>query len=156
LDLVRVQDPGVVLREVVERRKVDGKDVDHPPVILIAQDLVVKVHEGRVDEHPGRLRGLAEDEAFGLLAVPVEADRDQHEDARAEDEAALALQAGLAEQVLEAAVRHRLSPYRPRRRAETTPPALTSRSAMARPGARCSLMCPFTITDTPESSQINL
>ncbi len=45
-------------------------------------------------------------QALGLLAVPEEAGRDQDEDAQPEDEAALALQAGLAEQVLEAAIGH--------------------------------------------------
>ena len=32
------------------------------------------VHDRRVDQQPGRLGGLADDEALGLLAVPVEAD----------------------------------------------------------------------------------
>jgi hypothetical protein len=49
---------------------------------------------------------LADDEALGLLAVPIERKRDEREDPAAEDESALSLQAGFAQQVLECAIRH--------------------------------------------------
>ncbi len=58
------------------------------------------------DQHPGRLGRLLHHQAFGLLAVPEEAGRHQDENAQPEDEATLALQAGLAEQVFEASVGH--------------------------------------------------
>ena len=45
-------------------------------------------------------------ELFGLLPVEEEAHRHQEEDPQPEDEAALPLQAGFSEQVLEAAIRH--------------------------------------------------
>ena len=50
------------------------------------------------------------DQRLGLRPVPREAQRDQEEEAAAEDEPALPLQAGLAQQVLEGAVRHRDMP----------------------------------------------
>ena len=59
-----------------------------------------------LDEDPRRLGLLFEDELLRPVAVPVEAERDEREDAAAEDEAALALQARLAEEVLERAVGH--------------------------------------------------
>src|SRR5262249_42715660 len=50
--------------------------------------------------------GLVVRQVLGLVGVQPEAGRDQQQDAGPEQEAALALQAGLAEQAFEGAVRH--------------------------------------------------
>ena len=59
-----------------------------------------------VDVRAGVLRRLHSHQLFGLLPIEEKAHRHQEEDAKPENEAALPLQAGLSEQMLETAIRH--------------------------------------------------
>src|SRR5262249_38091041 len=95
-----------VVGQLVQRLQLAPEGLKRRLEVAVAQRLVVDVLQGRGDQHPGRLGRLLPHQALGLLAVPEEAPRDQHEDAQPEDEAALPLQAGLPEQMLEAAIRH--------------------------------------------------
>jgi hypothetical protein len=101
-----VEHPGVMLGDVAQRLEVVDQDVEDRLPVVVPQRLVVHVQQRGPDEHACRLGRLLPHQALGLLAVPEEAGRDQDEDAQAEDEAALPLQAGLAEQVFEAAIGH--------------------------------------------------
>jgi len=64
----------------------------------------VEIYDDRVDEHSGRLGILSENKTFGFLSIKIKAEGDQNQDAAAEDETALAFEAGFAEQVFKGSV----------------------------------------------------
>ncbi len=66
----------------------------------------VMIRQHRINEQPPFDRVLPVDHFGGLVAVPPEAAGDQEEQARAEEEAALALQARLAQHALEGTIGH--------------------------------------------------
>ena len=94
--------------------------LDHPGELGIGfPGVPVRLNHDRVDEVAPGAPGRRVDELLGQAAIPPEAARDQHEEAEAEQEAALPLEARLPQDVGERTVGH----GRRRLRLNRTPPA---------------------------------
>ena len=103
---IRVEQPPAV--GLALERPTEGLDQARVLLFLL-QGLPVVLEHDRVDEMPPRASRGGVDEPLRPAAVPPEAARDQHEQANPEQEAALPLQAGLAEDVRDRPVRHRVN-----------------------------------------------
>src|SRR5262249_24038929 len=94
-DVLVVQVPGALQQPEVEL------------LVLLALEIAHVLHgQERVDQQAAGGGRLVVGQVLGLVGVQPEAAGDQQQDEGAEQEAALALQAGFAEQTLEGAVRH--------------------------------------------------
>ena len=85
-----------------------------PVALEEIDDVIINLIDGLHDKQPAGRLELAVGEVLRLPRVQPERAADQQQDEAAEEEAALALQAGLAEQAFEGAVRHFASGVRGR------------------------------------------